>query len=72
MDPNRRVDALSKATPKRWVVLSDDEGTIVAESDSFLDAAAGFLSIGRSPGSSADQGAFRRFEHPMELRGMLS
>jgi hypothetical protein len=39
MDPDRRVDALSKATPKRWVVLSDDAGTIVAESDSFLDAA---------------------------------
>jgi len=35
-----RVQALLKATPERWVVLSDDEGAIVVESASFQDAAA--------------------------------
>ena len=30
---SRRVEALLKATPTHWVVLSDDESRIVAEGD---------------------------------------
>ena len=39
MDPTRRAEVLSRATPETWVVLSEDEDEIVVESDSFEGAA---------------------------------
>jgi ABC-type glycerol-3-phosphate transport system substrate-binding protein len=39
MDANRRAEALARATPETWVVLSEDEEEIVAESDTFEGAA---------------------------------
>ncbi len=39
MNPARRAEALSRATPETWVVLSEDEEEIIAESESFEGAA---------------------------------
>jgi hypothetical protein len=40
MEQNPRLDALRAATPDRWVALSADETRVVAEADSFDEAAA--------------------------------
>jgi hypothetical protein len=40
MNSDRRVETLLKATPERWVVLSEDEQSIVVDAKSFEEAAA--------------------------------
>lgn len=39
-EQSARLDALRAATPDRWVALSADETRVVAEADSFDEAAA--------------------------------
>jgi hypothetical protein len=40
MDVNRRVETLRNARPNRWVVLSEDGGSILVEGEDFAEVAA--------------------------------